>query len=146
VEGNRLELAEPAGVHGLDDDEAPDRVELEAAGLREAQLVRVQACKLAHVSVQHARERGGRAWIQTARSEQGPERVEVRVHVGGDDLFGPHEHIVTPGSVTFAEALKEEHQLGRRQPHETYADDNLTKGAQPVLALWIIVLALIAFA
>src|SRR5207302_897991 len=95
VERDGLELAEAAGVHGLDDHEALDRVGLEAPGLGEPKLVRVEAYELADVAVEDARQHRRRARIEAPRSEQRPERVEVRIDVRCDDLFCPHRHIVT---------------------------------------------------
>ena len=90
VERDRLELAEPRRARGLDDDQSPDRVELEAVGLDDGvELVRVQAVEVAHVAVERS-DRDDRARVELARGEHRRERVEVRVPVGGDDLLGPH--------------------------------------------------------
>ncbi len=96
VERRRLELAEARGVRGLDDDQAADRVELEARALHHGlELVRVQAVELADVAVQRT-DRDDGAGIEPARGDHRRERVEVGVPVGGDDLLGPHRLIVPP--------------------------------------------------
>jgi hypothetical protein len=85
IERDRLELAEPAGVDGLDDDQAPDRVDLEAAGLYDRQLVGVQAVKLADVAVERAGEADDRVRIEPLGGQRGREAVEIGVAVRDDD-------------------------------------------------------------
>ena len=88
VAGDALELAEALRLHRLDDDQPADGVEVDAPGLRDLELVRVQAVELAHVAVERAGERDDRARIEPPRGEHGRERVEVRVRVGDDDVHG----------------------------------------------------------
>ena len=95
VESDRFELAEPRRARHLDDDQAPDRVELEAAHLGDgAELLGVQAVEVADVPVQRSDGDDG-VGIEEARSEHRSERVEVGVPVRGDDLLGPHGRILT---------------------------------------------------
>ena len=88
IAGDPLELAEALRLHRLDDDQPADRVEVEPPGLRDLELVRVQAVELAHVTVERAGERDDRARIEPPRGQHGRERVEVRVRVGDDDVHG----------------------------------------------------------
>ncbi len=94
IERDLLELTQSRGLRGLDDDQPPDRVELEAAGVDDGtELVGVQAVEVADVPVQRAdRDDGGR--VQATGSEHRTECVEVGVSMRGDDLFGPHGLIV----------------------------------------------------
>jgi hypothetical protein len=88
VARDALELPEPLGMDGLDDDETADRVEVDATRLDEVELVRVQAVELAHVAVQRAREGDDRAGIEPPGGEHRGERVEVGVRVGDDHVHG----------------------------------------------------------
>src|SRR5919204_1475750 len=91
IERQGLELAEPRGVDGLDDDQAPDRVELEPGSLdHEVQLVCVQAVELPDIPIQRSRQADDGAWIEPARRQHCRERVEIGVRVGGDDCFRTH--------------------------------------------------------
>src|SRR5256714_12299725 len=87
---DRLELAEPTRMPGVDDDEPADRVELEPRGLDRAQLVRMEARELPNVAVQRAGEADDGLRVQPPCSEHGRKSVEIRVPVCGDDLFGTH--------------------------------------------------------
>ena len=58
IEGNGLQLAEARGVNRLDDDQAPDRVELETRGFDDVKLVRVETVELADVAVERSGEHG----------------------------------------------------------------------------------------
>ncbi len=90
VERDLLELPQAGRVHRLDDDQAPDRVELESGGLREPQLVRVQPVELAHVPVERARQAGDRVRVEPPCGQHRREGVEVGVPVGRDDRFRAH--------------------------------------------------------
>ena len=83
-----LELAQALRCDGLDHDQPPDRRGVDAAGLGELELVGVQPVELPHVPVQRAGQRDRRARVQPPGGEHGPERVEVRVRVGDDDVHG----------------------------------------------------------
>ncbi len=94
IERDLLQLPEPRGLSRLDDDESPDRVELEATRLDDAvELVRVQAVEVADVAVQRA-DGDDRGRVEAARREHRRERVEIGVPMGRDDFFGPHGRIV----------------------------------------------------
>ena len=94
IERYRLELTEARGARDLDDDQAPDGVELETPDLGDrAELLGVQPIEVADIPVQRADGDDG-ARIQQARSEHRPERVEVRAPVCRDDLLGAHRLIV----------------------------------------------------
>ena len=85
-----LELAQALGVHGLDDDQALDRVVVDRPRVRDRELVRMEAEELAHVAVQRAGQRRDRAGIEPPRGDERREGVEVGVRVRGDDVHG-HE-------------------------------------------------------
>ena len=68
-------------MDGLDDDQAADRVGVEARGLDELELVRVEAGELAHVAVERAREADDGVRVEPARGQHRRERVEVGVPV-----------------------------------------------------------------
>ncbi len=98
VQGDLLELAEARCVHRLDDDETPDRVDLQPTALHDrAELVGVQAVEVADVPVQRT-DRDDRARIEPARGEHRRECVEIGVPVSGDDLLGPHDGTILPRS------------------------------------------------
>src|SRR5205085_4014595 len=55
IEGYRLELAESRGVHRLDDDQAPNRIQLEPRRVDdEIELVGMEAVELANIAVERA--------------------------------------------------------------------------------------------
>jgi hypothetical protein len=92
IERERLELAESARMHRLDDDQAPDRVQLEPGGVdNEIQLVRVQAVELTDVPVQRARQADDGARIKVTRGQHRRKGVEIRVRVSRDDCFCTHQ-------------------------------------------------------
>ena len=86
IAGDALELAQALRVHGLDDDQPPDRVQLDPACLEQLELIGVQAVELPDVPVQGAGKRDRSAGIQPPGGEHGAERVEVRVRVRDDDV------------------------------------------------------------
>ena len=90
IESDGLEVAEARRARHLDDDQPPDRVELEAAHLGDgSELLGVQAVEVADVPVQRSDGDDG-VGIEKPRSEHRSERVEVGVPVRGDDLLGTH--------------------------------------------------------
>ena len=119
VERDRLELAEPRGVHRLDDDRA--------AGSRRARAAPAStqrsssACRRANsrtLRLSDAREHGRRAGVQAARGEQRRERVEVRVDVRGDDLCGSHRsHCQAAAIVRAASTARRDQPSRSSQPH-----------------------------
>ena len=90
VERDGLELAQPRGARRLDDDQAADRRELEAAHLGNgAQLLGMQAVEVPDVPIQR-RNRDDGLRIQKTGGEHRSECVEVGVSVRRDDLLGSH--------------------------------------------------------
>ena len=86
VARHALELAEPARVRGLDDDQAGDPVGFDPARLGDVELLSVQAVEVANVPVQRAGERDDGAGIEPARRQHGGECVEIGVRVRDDDV------------------------------------------------------------
>ncbi len=96
VERDGLELAEARRARRLDDDQPADGVELESRGLDDGpERFRVQAVEVPDVAVESADGDDG-VRVQPPHGEHRPERVEVRVPVGGDYLLGPHALILPP--------------------------------------------------
>src|SRR5215210_9506094 len=83
---NLLEFTEPAWLDGLDHDQPSHLVRVYAPRLDDVEPVSVEAVELAHVSVQRARERDGRAGIKATRREHRREGVEVGIDVRDDDV------------------------------------------------------------
>ena len=83
-----LELAQALRVHGLDDDQPPDRVQVDPARLERARARRRAGGRTPARSGSGSRRARSRARVEPARGEHAAERVEVRVRVGDDDVHG----------------------------------------------------------
>ena len=74
----RSELADAVRVHGVDEDEALDRVEVDVARIGDRHEVGVQGLELAHVAVDRAAEDETRLGIELARRRPSPRRRRSR--------------------------------------------------------------------
>ena len=100
VEGDHLhalaaaqvaEVAEPVGVHGVDEDQPADAVAVHVRRVHHGDGVGVQRLELAHVAVDGAAEADLRLRVQLVRGDHRGERVEVGVAVRGDEFGRTHE-------------------------------------------------------
>ena len=106
IERHGFEVAEPRRARDLDDDEPPDRVELELAHLGDgAELLGVQTIEVADVAVQRSDGDDG-VGVEKPRSEHRSERVEVGVPVRRDDLLGAHWLILPLLSAGVSSAIR----------------------------------------